>query len=42
MEIINSIEACGTDSGIPKAKVLISNCGVIEEEIKKHVVQHHH
>jgi hypothetical protein len=32
--VLNAIEACGSDSGKPKSKVLISDCGVLEENNK--------
>ena len=34
MDVLNAIEACGSDSGKPKTKVIISECGVFEENNK--------
>ena len=31
IEVLNAIEACGTNSGKPKSKVVISDCGVLDE-----------
>ena len=32
MEIVKEIEALGTESGRPKRTVIITKCGVVEEE----------
>jgi len=30
MEVLNTIEACGSTDGTPKAEVKITNCGLLE------------
>ena len=34
MDVLNAIEASGSDSGKPKTKVIISDCGVFEDKNK--------
>ena len=34
IEVLNAIEACGSNSGKPKTQVIISDCGVLEENNK--------
>lgn len=34
IEVLNAIEACGSNSGKPKTEVIISDCGVLEENNK--------
>jgi cyclophilin family peptidyl-prolyl cis-trans isomerase len=31
MDVLNAIEACGWSSGKPKNKVIIADCGVLDE-----------
>jgi cyclophilin family peptidyl-prolyl cis-trans isomerase len=41
LEVLNSIEACGSGNGKPKKEVRILDCGVLETEKKKEDIHSH-